>query len=45
MDTQQVIRLVVGLAMTAIVILLALRRVWWLFTLVRSGPTGDRPHR
>ena len=37
MDTQQVIRLVVGLGLTAIVVLLALRRVWWLFTLVRSG--------
>ncbi len=36
-DTQQVIRLVVGLGLTAVVVLFAARRVWWLFTLVRSG--------
>ena len=37
MDTQTVIRLVVGLLMTAVVGVFALRRIWWLFTLVRSG--------
>ena len=37
MDTQQVIRLVVGLALTGIVLLFAARRVWWLFKLIRSG--------
>ncbi len=37
MDTQTVIRLVVGLVMTAVVGVFALRRVWWLYTLVRSG--------
>jgi Fe-S oxidoreductase len=42
-ETQTLIRLVVGLGMTAIVAVLALRRVWWLFTLVRSGqPATDR---
>ena len=37
MDTQTVIRLVVGLLMTVVVGVFALRRIWWLFTLVRSG--------
>ena len=37
MDTQTVIRLVVGLVMTAVVGVFALRRIWWLFGLVRSG--------
>ncbi len=37
MQTQMLVRLVVGLGMTAIVALLALRRVGWLFKLVRSG--------
>lgn len=41
--TQTVIRLVVGLGLTAVVVLLALRRVWWLFNLVRSGqPASGR---
>lgn len=37
MTTQTLIRLVVGLGMTAVVILLALKRVWWLYKLVMSG--------
>ena len=37
MDTQTVIRLLVGLLMTVVVGVFALRRIWWLFTLVRSG--------
>ena len=37
MTTQTVIRLVVGLSMTALVGLLAVRRVWWLYTLIRAG--------
>src|SRR3978361_436038 len=42
-ETQTVIRLAVGLGMTAIVLLLAARRVWWLFKLVRSGqPASGR---
>jgi Fe-S oxidoreductase len=45
-ETQTVIRLVVGLGMTAIVLLLAARRVWWLFSLVRAGQpaTGRTDH-
>jgi Fe-S oxidoreductase len=35
--TQTVIRLVVGLGLTAVVLLFAARRVWWLASLVRSG--------
>ena len=35
--TQTVIRLVVGLGLTALVLLFAARRVWWLFSLVKSG--------
>lgn len=35
--TQMLIRLVVGLSMTALVGLLAVRRVFWLFRLVESG--------
>ncbi|KZS84817.1 heterodisulfide reductase-related iron-sulfur binding cluster [Mycobacterium persicum] len=37
MTTQTLIRLVVGLGMTAIVGAFALRRVWWLYKLVMSG--------
>ncbi len=37
MHTQMLIRLVVGLGMTAVVGLLAARRVAWLFKLVRAG--------
>ena len=37
METQTLIRLIVGLGMTAIVAFFALRRVLWLFTLVRAG--------
>jgi Fe-S oxidoreductase len=36
-DTQTVIRLAVGLLMTAVVVVFAAKRVWWLFTLVRAG--------
>ncbi|GAB3037444.1 (Fe-S)-binding protein [Mycobacterium bourgelatii] len=43
MTTQTIIRLVVGLGMTAIVGLLALRRIWWLYKLVTSGqPASGR---
>ncbi|MBO0864281.1 MAG: 4Fe-4S dicluster domain-containing protein [Mycobacterium sp.] len=37
MQTQMLIRLVVGLGMTAVVGLFALRRVWWLYKLTMSG--------
>src|SRR5919197_1342973 len=36
-ETQTLIRLVIGLAMTAIVAAFALRRIYWLASLVRSG--------
>ena len=39
MDTQILIRLIIGLAMTAIVGLLAIKRVAWLTKLIRSGQT------
>ena len=42
MDTQTVIRLFVGLLMTAVVGVFALRRISWLFTLVRSGRARPR---
>ncbi len=50
MDTQTLIRLVVGLSMTAIVVVLAARRVLWLISLIRSGQpasgrTNDLPER
>ena len=46
MDTQTLIRLIIGLAMTAIVGLLAVKRVGWLTTLIRSGqPTADERGR
>ena len=34
---QSLIRLVVGLAMTVVVLLFAARRVWWLLRMIRSG--------
>ena len=37
MDTQMLIRLVVGLALTALVLVFAARRVLWLTNLIRSG--------
>ena len=37
MTEQTLIRLILGLSMTAIVGLLALKRVWWLYQLVMSG--------
>lgn len=43
MTTQTIIRLVLGLGLTAIVALLALRRVWWLYRLIMSGqPVSGR---
>jgi Fe-S oxidoreductase len=44
--TQAVIRLVVGLGLTAVVLLFAARRVWWLASLIRSGQpaTGRTDH-
>jgi Fe-S oxidoreductase len=45
-DTQTLIRLIIGLAMTAIVGLLAVKRVGWLTKLIRSGqPTADERGR
>ena len=35
--TQTLIRLVLGLGLTAVVLLFAVRRVWWLASLIRSG--------
>lgn len=46
METQNLIRLIIGLAMTAIVGLLALKRVRWLTKLISSGqPTSDERGR
>ncbi|MBW0018260.1 MAG: 4Fe-4S dicluster domain-containing protein [Mycobacterium sp.] len=43
MTTQTLIRLILGLGMTAVVGVLALRRVWWLNKLVMSGqPVSGR---
>lgn len=43
MTTQTLIRLVLGLGLTAVVVLLALKRVWWLYRLVMSGqPASGR---
>ncbi|MDP7722744.1 (Fe-S)-binding protein [Mycobacterium sp. TY814] len=43
MTTQTLIRLIVGLGMTAVVGALALKRVWWLYKLVMSGqPVSGR---
>ncbi|MCV7409869.1 FeS-binding protein [Mycobacterium florentinum] len=43
MTTQTIIRLVLGLGLTAIVALLALKRVWWLYRLIMSGqPVSGR---
>lgn len=36
-NVQMMIRLVVGLSMTALVAVLAVRRVFWLYKLVMSG--------
>ncbi|WP_293223500.1 heterodisulfide reductase-related iron-sulfur binding cluster, partial [Mycolicibacterium sp.] len=46
MDTQTLIRLIIGLAMTAVVGLLAVKRVAWLTKLIRSGqPVYDEAGR
>ncbi|MBB2769483.1 UNVERIFIED_ORG: Fe-S oxidoreductase [Mycolicibacterium obuense] len=46
MDTQILIRLIVGLLMTGIVIALAAKRVLWLTKLIRSGaPTSEANNR
>ncbi|GBG40384.1 heterodisulfide reductase-related iron-sulfur binding cluster [Mycobacterium montefiorense] len=43
MTTQTLIRLVLGLGLTAVVVLFALKRVWWLYRLVMSGqPVSGR---
>jgi Fe-S oxidoreductase len=45
-ETQTLIRLIVGLLMTAVVLLFAARRVLWLTNLIRSGqPTSDEGGR
>jgi Fe-S oxidoreductase len=41
--TQTLIRMVLGLGLTAVVVLFALKRVWWLFRLIMSGqPVSGR---
>ena len=46
METQTLIRLIIGLAMTAIVAVLALKRIGYLTKLIRSGqPTADERGR
>ncbi len=46
MDTQMLIRLIVGLSMTALVLVFAAKRVLWLTSLIRSGqPTSDEGGR
>ena len=46
METQTLIRLVVGLLMTAVVLVFAAKRVLWLTSLIRSGqPTRDEDGR
>ncbi|WAJ45788.1 (Fe-S)-binding protein [Mycobacterium sp. Aquia_216] len=43
MTTQTLIRMVLGLGLTAVVVLFALKRVWWLYRLVMSGqPVSGR---
>ncbi|WP_096284146.1 heterodisulfide reductase-related iron-sulfur binding cluster [Mycobacterium ahvazicum] len=43
MTTQTIIRLVLGLGLTAVVALFALKRVWWLYRLIMSGqPVSGR---
>ena len=43
MTTQTLIRMVLGLGLTAVVVLFALKRVWWLFRLIMSGqPVSGR---
>ncbi|MEQ6324690.1 heterodisulfide reductase-related iron-sulfur binding cluster [Mycobacterium canetti] len=43
MTTQTLIRLILGMSMTAVVGVFALRRVWWLYKLVMSGqPASGR---
>ncbi|MGV0790612.1 heterodisulfide reductase-related iron-sulfur binding cluster [Mycolicibacterium sp. XJ1819] len=46
MDTQMLIRLVVGLGMTALVLVFAAKRVLWLTNLIRAGaPTSPENNR
>ena len=44
MDTHTLIRLVVGLGMTAVVLVFAARRVLWLTNLIRSGQKTSDEH-
>ena len=44
MDTHTLIRLVVGLGMTALVLVFAARRVLWLTNLIRSGQKTSDEH-
>jgi Fe-S oxidoreductase len=44
LDTQTLIRLIVGLSMTAIVLVFAARRVMWLTNLIRSGQKTSDEH-
>ena len=46
METQTLIRLVLGLLMTAVVLVFAAKRVLWLTNLIRSGqPVSDESGR
>ncbi|MCV7028452.1 (Fe-S)-binding protein [Mycobacterium sherrisii] len=42
MTTQTLIRLVLGLGLTAVVVSLALKRIWWLYRLVMAGQPASR---
>ena len=44
MDTQMLIRLVVGLGLTALVLVFAAKRVLWLTSLIRSGQSTSDEH-
>ena len=44
MDTQTLIRLIIGLLMTAVVLLFAAKRVMWLTNLIRSGQKTSDEH-
>ncbi|MDT7792184.1 MAG: hypothetical protein QOD59_1620, partial [Mycobacterium sp.] len=44
MDTQTLIRLIIGLLMTAVVLVFAAKRVLWLTNLIRSGQKTSDEH-
>jgi len=43
-DTQTLIRLIIGLLMTAVVLVFAAKRVLWLTNLIRSGQKTSDEH-